>query len=61
MEHVFGLTSHLNPIVWLTNFGIYKAHLQACSGAIELPISVVQSVFYTYSVLFVVLSDFDFT
>ncbi len=30
---IFGLSStHLNPVIWLANFTIYKYHLMACHG-----------------------------
>ncbi len=32
-QWVFGLeSSGLNPLIWLCNFSVYKAHLYACDG-----------------------------
>ena len=30
---IFGTNLVLNPIIWVTNFVIYKAHLMACDGS----------------------------
>ena len=61
MQCIFGLSNHFNPIIWLTNFGIYKAHLQVCSSLYDSPLVVVKLTFHMYSALFPVLSDFNFT
>ena len=60
MNRVMGFLNQLDPVIWLTNFGIYKAHLQACGGGTDTPLCVVKRTFKKFVVLFPVLKDFQY-
>ncbi len=36
-QKIFGTAHNLNPVLWVANFAIYKAHLQGCEGIVVEP------------------------
>lgn len=58
---IFGFKHHhLNPIVWVMNFAIYKLHLLVCSGFVDDFDKRVVSEFTCYQKIFPILKDVSF-
>ncbi len=37
LQRIIGIAQNTNPILWVANFAIYKAHLQGCEGIVVEP------------------------
>ena len=55
-QRIFGIAQNTNPILWITNFAIYKAHLQGCEGIMVEPKIVFEQEAWKYKYLFNVLT-----
>ncbi len=53
--------SHLNPIIWVFNFSVYKAHLHACHGYHEDLALLVQNELCVYASIFPELKNLNLT
>ncbi len=59
---IFGTTNPvLNPIIWVTNFVIYKAHLMACDGSRIDLMCLLHDDMSWFALLFPILQDIDWS
>ncbi len=56
-QRIFGAAHHVNLVLWVANFAIYKAHLQGCEGIVVTPKVVFQNEVRKYKQLFNVLTN----
>ncbi len=56
-ERILGTYSNRNPVLWVVNFAIYKAHIQWCEGVAMDLLDVVHGECDKYSSIFPILSN----
>lgn len=59
LDWIFGLKMQtLNPVIWITNFGKYKAHLMALDGPLPVMYELFERKCYRFQPIFWILNQF---